>query len=250
MDGVVLASTIVIAIAGVISAGSAVTSVILTRRLSEDNRALRKAGTEPEVVAYAAQLGRHRAFFHLVLENVGQGPACDVEIFVDAKPNDFEGFDVQDVVPGMRRKVRSLLPKGERVEVMMGVHYRLFRNDGKDVLPPFDVEVTYANLRGVALPPRRHRIDVSEFSGRFIVNEPEVETADALKKIEKNLEHFASGFKRLHVEMITTAEREAQEDEILARREQEGRNHQSSHEKSTMNVDYKGGPPGTENSSP
>ena len=221
MDGIILTATIVIAIAAVFSAVSAVVSVALTRRLSEDNRALRKAGTEPEVVAYVAQLGKHRAFFHLVLENVGQGPACDVEIFVDATPNHFEGFDIQDVVPGMRRKVRSLLPQGERVEVMMGVHYRLFRNDGEDVLPPFDVEVTYSNLRGQMSPSRRHRVDVSEFSGSFLIGEPEVEAADALKKIEKNLEHFASGFKRLHVEMITTAEREAQEEEFRAQWEQE-----------------------------
>lgn len=210
MDWVIVAATVVIAF-------SAIASLWLNWRLSQDNRALRKAGTEPEVVAYLAPLGKYRAFFHLVLENVGQGPARDVELFVDAKPSDFDGFDVQDVVPGMRRKVRSLLPQGGRVEVMMGAHYKLSKNEGKDVLPAFYVEATYTNLRGAAISPRRHRIDVSEFSGRFLVNNPEVEVADAVKKIEKHLGHFASGDQHLHVETITTTEREAAEEERYAR---------------------------------
>ena len=210
MDWVIVAATMVIAF-------SAITSLWLNWRLSQDNRALRKAGTEPEVVAYLAPLGKYRAFFHLVLQNVGQGPARDVEIFVDAEPSDFDGFDVQEVVPGMRRKVRSLLPQGVRVEVMMGVHHKLSKNEGKDVLPAFYVEVAYTNLRGVAIPPRRHKIDVSEFSGRFLVNNPEVEMADAVQKIEKHLDHFASGFNRLHVETITTAEQQAADEERYGR---------------------------------
>lgn len=211
MDWVIVAATVVIAV-------SAIASLWLNWRLSQDNRALRKAGTEPEVVAYLAPLGKYRAFFHLVLENVGQGPARDVELFVDAKPSDFDGFDVQDVVPGMRRKVRSLLPQGERVEVMMGVHHKLSKDEGKDVLPAFYVEVTYTNLRGVAITPRRHKIDVSEFSGRFLVSAPEVEVADAVKKIEKHLGHFATGFNRLHVETITAAEQRAEDEAFLASR--------------------------------
>ena len=210
MDWVIVAATVVIAF-------SAITSLWLNWRLSQDNRALRKAGTEPEVVAYTAPLGRYNAFFHLVLENVGEGPACDVEFFVHANPDDFAEFNLRDIVPGRRRKVRSLLPQGGRVEVMMGVHHELFRNKGVDVLPPFDVEVTYTNLRGQLSRPRRHRIDVSEFAGPHLIGDPEVEVADALKKIEKHLGHFASGDQHLHVETITTAERDAADEERHAR---------------------------------
>ena len=129
MDGVIVAATVVIAFSAAVSAW-------LTWRLSQDNRALRKAGTEPEVVAYTALAGRYRSFFHVVLENVGQGPACDVEIFIDASPSDFARFNLMDIAAGTRRKVRSLLPQGERVEIMMAVHYEVFKDEGKDVLPP------------------------------------------------------------------------------------------------------------------
>ena len=42
-----------------------------------------------------------------------------------------------------------------------------------------------------------------------------------VEKMEKRLRHFASGFKRLHVEMITTADRRQHEEESRARWEQE-----------------------------
>ena len=87
--------------------------------------------------------------------------------------------------------------------------------------PPFHIEVSYTNLRGVKSPSRRHLIDVSEFSGPFLPGAPEVEVADSLKKIEKHLGHFASGFKRLRVETITTAERRARDEERRARWEEE-----------------------------
>ena len=45
MDWVIVAATVTIAC-------SALASLWLTWRLSQDNRALRRAGTEPEVVAY------------------------------------------------------------------------------------------------------------------------------------------------------------------------------------------------------
>ena len=103
----------------------------------------------------------------------------------------------------------------------MGVHHALFKNDGKDVLPPFSIEVTYTNLRGQMSPPQRHRIDVSEFSGRFLVNAPEVEVADAVKKIEGHLASLRGGSNRLLVETITTAERRVEDEAFLASRKQQ-----------------------------
>ena len=204
---------------------SASVSAWLTWRLSKDNRALLKAGTDPVVVAYLARTGRYGAFFQLVLENIGQGPAQDVEIFVDASPPDFAGFNLREIAPGTRRKVRSLLPQGERVELMMAVQQELFKDKGENVLPPFDVAVTYTNLRGVTSTGQRHLIDVSEFSGSSSFSSPEEETANAVKKIERHLEGIASGFKRLHVETITTADREARERADYEASERELREH-------------------------
>lgn len=213
MDWVIFAATIVIAIAAVLSAGSAVTSVVLTRRLSEDNRALRKAGTEPEVVAYLALDPVSPSVINLVLENVGQGPACDVDFFVDANPEDFSEHSVRFVAARSRQSI-TLLPQGQRIERMMGPGWDLMKEE--EPLPPFWVEVSYENLRGVRGEPQSYKLDVSEFGGSLADWPADERTAQSLEKIERHLDHFASGLNRLHVETITTAERQTADEELRA----------------------------------
>ena len=211
MDWVIVAATVVIAC-------SALASLWLTWRLSQDNRALRRAGTEPEVVAYLGLDPRSGFLVNLVLENVGQGPACDVEFFVDADPKDFADHKVMYVTAGTTRKVKSLLPQAERVERLIGVGNRLFSEDEEARLQPFRVEVSYSNLRGVPIGPRKYVLDIAELGGAVQSAPTEERLADSLEKIERHLGHFSTGFQRLRVETITTAERRAEEEERRARR--------------------------------
>ena len=199
MDWVIVAATVVIAV-------SALASLGVTWRLSEDNRALRKAGTEPEVVAYLGLDPTAPSLINLVLENVGQGPACDVEFFVDAEPEDFSERGVRFVTARSRQRV-GLLPQGQRIERMMAPGWDLMKEDNP--LPPFRVELTYANLRGTRFGPLvSEHLDVSQFEGALADRPPDERVADAVEKIEKHLGHFGSGFKRLRVETITTADRQ------------------------------------------
>ncbi|MCY3882147.1 MAG: hypothetical protein OXG61_08515 [Chloroflexi bacterium] len=214
MDGVIVAATVVIA-------SSALASLWLNWRLSQDNRALRKAGTEPEVVAYLAPDPRSGFFLDLVLENVGQGPACDVEYFVDAEPVDFAKHEVKYVPARTARKIKSLLPQGQRVSRFIGVGNRLYSEDEEARLQPFRVTVWYSTLRGTRIGPKEYVIDVAELGGSAQVDPGEERIAQSLEKIEKHLDHFASGFQRLHVETMTTAERRQQDQERRARWEQE-----------------------------
>ena len=214
VDWVIVAATVVIAISSVVSLG-------LTWRLSQDNRALRKAGTEPEVVAYLVPYAKEGACISLVLENVGQGPACDVEFFVDAEPKDFADHDVLSVTPRTTRKIRSLLPQGERIERLLGVGHRLFSDDQKAKLQPFCVTVSYSNLKGVRIGPKKYPLDIGELEGALGVSPVEKRLTDSVEKIERHLQHIASGFKRLHVETITTAERRAADEKRRACWEQE-----------------------------
>ena len=214
MDWVIVAATVVIAC-------STAASLWLTWRLSEDSRALRRAGTEPEVVAYLAPDPRSGFLVDLVLENVGQGPACDVEYFVDADSADFTKHEVMYVPARTSRKLKSLLPQGERVGRLMGVGNRLYSEDEQARLQPFRVKVWYSNLRGARVGPKEYALDIAELGGST-QNEPgEERLAESVEKIEKHLRHFASGFKRLRVETITTAERRKQNKERRARRDRE-----------------------------
>ena len=76
------------AIATIFIAVSAVVTTILTRKLARENELLRKAGTEPEVIAYL-DIGSH--FINFVLANVGQGPAQKVRFSIESDDFRFSG---------------------------------------------------------------------------------------------------------------------------------------------------------------
>ncbi len=221
VDWTLLVPTIIIAFAAVVSAGSALVSIRLTWRLSEDNRALRKAGTEPEVVAYLGIDRRSAYLVYLVLENVGQGPAVDVEYLADADPQDFAAHNVRKVPARTQRKIASVLPQGESRQRFMEGSTSLLGSDEKPALEPFRVKVSYSNLRGVPMGPKEYLLDVAELGDVVEVVPSDERLANSVEKIQGQLGQFAMGSGRLHVETITTEERESRDEELRARLEQQ-----------------------------
>ena len=95
LNGIAANPGAVTAVATVVIAFSAVFTAIVTRMLARENRLLRKAGTEPKVVAYLTpELGRHVPLINLNVANIGQGPAQNVVYSIDAEENDFEEYNV------------------------------------------------------------------------------------------------------------------------------------------------------------
>ncbi len=186
VDWVIVAATVVIAV-------SALASLWLNWRLTQDNRALRKAGTEPVVVAYLEIKRLSAAYLiYLALENVGQGPALDVEYFVDADPQDFAAHGVLKVPVRTQRKVASLLPQGGRIERFMGGSTTLLGDSEEAGLQPFRVRVSYTNLRGVAAESKEYPQDISEVREVVEVVPSDERIAKALEKIEKHLSRDAA----------------------------------------------------------
>ena len=166
-------------------------SLFVTWRLSQDNRVLRKIGTEPEVVAYLTLDTRSGFLVNLILENVGQGPACDVEYFVDADAKDFADHEVMDVTAGVTRRIRSLLPQGEQVERLMGMGYRLFGDDEANRLQPFRVKVFYSDLKGTPMGPKEYRLDITEMEGAALSMPSDERIAKSIKKVEHHMKDIA-----------------------------------------------------------
>ena len=190
MDWVIVAATVVIACSAAVSAW-------LTWRLSQDNRTLLKAGTEPEVVAYLAPDPRSGFLVDVVLENVGQGPACDVEYFVDADPEDFAKHKVVYVQARTSRKIKSLLPQGERVARFLGVGNALYSEDAEARLQPFCVRVWYSNLRGVRLGPKEYPLDIAELGGSAQIEPSEERLAKSMENVARHLGQVARDVKTL-----------------------------------------------------
>lgn len=221
LDWVIVVATVVIATMAAVSAGSAVVAAVLTRRLTQDNRALLKVGTEPEVVAYLGMERRSTYLVHLVLENVGQGPACDVEYFVDADPQDFADHGVLRVPANTQRKIASLIPQGERSQRLMGGSLELLGGGGQPALQPFRVRVSYVNLRGVRVEAKEYTLDVSELREVVEVEPSGERLANSLEKIEKHFASVRGTSDRLRVETITTAERREEREALLASQSQQ-----------------------------
>ena len=204
------------AIATAVIAVSAVFSAIITWKLAKENRLLRKAGTEPKVVAYLTMHPLYFLFINFVLANVGRGPARNVSFKFDADEEDFDNHNVA-LRNSANRNAISFLPQGESICLFFGDR-DLFKEPR---LFPFEVIIDYDDMNG------KHRreicqLDVAQFEGHSrIGTPPEKEIADALKKIQRNFSHFASGFERLKVETITTKEVCQERAEVLRRKREQ-----------------------------
>lgn len=178
-EEIIFIATIIIAVAAAFSAVSAIASVVVTKRLAEDNRILRKVGTEPEVVVFLRIDPRHWAI-NFVLANVGQGPARDVEVRFQADAADFLLHRVS-FQTGDYRKLATILPQGERYEMFFGGSTELFH---EPILQPFEVSIRYRDLAD-QLTEKVHLLDVSIFEWHSFVREPSV--AKSLSEIQKDI---------------------------------------------------------------
>lgn len=202
MDWVTVAATIVIALA-------AVTSAWITWRLSQDNRALRQAGTEPNVVAYLRTGARH-GFPEFVVANVGEGPAFNVTIRFVVDAAEFARKNVKQQA-NVDQAIAAVLPQGEK-------HVRFFAGlevFGDSPLEPFDVSVRSENSRGTVAEDS-FQLDVSHFMGYATIRTmTEHDIAKTLESMQRDFSQLTTGFRRLHVETITTAERQETERQWL-----------------------------------
>lgn len=134
------------AIATVVIASFAGITVWLTKTLAEENRLMRKAGTEPKVVAYLATDSQRSHTINFVLANVGRGPAKNVEFTIEADKNDFAAHDVSSTFTDHSGgRGTDMLPQGERIQSFFGI--------GPSLLTPsplggFGVSITYEDLNG------------------------------------------------------------------------------------------------------
>lgn len=173
-----------------------------TRALVRENRLLRKAGMEPLVVAYLKIDSRYKEIVKFALANVGQGAARNIRFRFSANAEDFASHEVRFSDTAERTAI-GILPQGDKIEVSLGVGHKLFE---KPRLQPFDVIVEYNDMSGKEVS-RTYQLDISQFDGWITIGQPaEHEIAEALKKIERNIEHFAMGLRRLSVETMTVAE--------------------------------------------
>ncbi|WP_156092656.1 hypothetical protein [Rhodovibrio salinarum] len=193
---------IVTAIATVVIAGSAIVSTRLTKALVEENRRLRQAGTEPKVIAYLSIDRRHKTCLNIVIGNVGNGPAYNVEIGRDADEDNFNKFVLSFRQTPSRPPI-PVLPPGDQIETFLNVGHELFDDEDNTLLKPFTIIVNYENTYGKK-ETTTQKMDVSAFKGLVTLGTPaEHEIADALTKISKSIQKIITPQGRVKIETMT-----------------------------------------------
>jgi hypothetical protein len=183
-----------------VSAVMATAVVFLTAALANDNRRLRKAGTEPDVVAYLLPDQRHLNMLNLVVANVGRGPARNVSLeFVgDIKTLYERGARL---LSRARMPIHSVLPQDERFVQIFGNALDIF--DG-GAPPDFLIKVHFENSAG-RKNSTEYRASIKDFEGLSRSISSEHEAAEALKQIASAVRNWTYS-DRLRVETITSAE--------------------------------------------
>lgn len=180
------------AIATIVIAFSAIITAVATKTLARENRLLRKAGTEPKVVAYLIIHPLYQTILNFVLANVGQGPARNISFKFNADETD---LDIHGVAlrNSTDREVLGFLPQGESIQVFFGSGLDLYK---EPKLKPFEVAVEYDDMDGKH-HIERCPIDIAQFDGFTSLGKPpEREVADSLKKIEGHLKHVVTELKK------------------------------------------------------
>jgi len=176
---------------GSVTALATIAIAALTWLLAIENRRLRKAGTEPKVVAYLLPHPDGTGAINFVVANIGQGPAKNVRFELDFDESDFVQHEAQ-LFNDKRRVRTNILPQGEKISALFGISYKLAGIDNKqEILKPFTVNITYDDLRG-KLRTSTHILNVSQFLGlKGLFGKPTIrEIADSLEGINNNIGTF------------------------------------------------------------
>ena len=202
----------VIALASTVSAFAAmilmVVTIIYARytwQLTVENCLLRKAGTDPQVVAYATINPRVYGAIDFVIANIGKGAARNVSYKVAAGGNDLKTKNVRLPLTGI---TFAFLPQDEQISTSMGMGWDLL---AEPPLAPFEIDVEYEDMSGNQ-QIGQFRIDVAQFEGLHrLGTPPEEDIANAVKKIADIIDGWAQ--RRLQVETISTSERKKQDEQ-------------------------------------
>ena len=175
---------------------SAIATSWFNRRLTQETVELRRAETEPNVAVYLELRARSRTLYDVVVRNVGNGPAYNIN-FVLLPAEGPEGFVKLWNLGFIRNGIRYLAP-GQEIRTLAG---RFFEMD----IGPISVDVNYQSASsGLQRKPRDFQetfaLDIHLLDGGSIVGtEPDQEIAQQMKKLVEAVSRVQSGWGAVHV---------------------------------------------------
>lgn len=193
---------------------STIVYAVLTWRLAGETRELRKAQTEPKVVAFVALRENAANISHLYIENIGAGAAFNIN-FTFGDENEGGKLLIKDFSqsPFLEKGLEFLGPKQKKPSFFSSaLEEKEIKKDAS-----FRITIKYENSIGEKYRDS-YTIDMSEFEGAIAWKSSLETIANNLEKIQKDIHHSSTGFRRLRVDSYTQEdrdrEREAREKRI------------------------------------
>jgi len=158
--------------ATVLSGFATVVIAVLTLFLWKENRLLRKAGSNPIVVAHFDMHPDGTGGVNMSLSNIGTGPALDVSFEIEANQDNFNQYSIQlDIA--RKRAPMTLIAQGEKVSFLFGVAHNLFtpknlnqaKQLGSKPLDPFNVIVKWSMVGSKVPHQKKYILDISQYVG-------------------------------------------------------------------------------------
>ncbi|WP_417820552.1 hypothetical protein [Terasakiella sp.] len=170
-------------VSALVSAAATAVISVLTIKLANENTKMRKASTEPHVVAYLSPDQSGNGAINFIIANVGQGPAFDVNFIFK---NDIDNFKANGVAVGNHtgRTPLNTLPQGEKYINFFAIIQVLA---SEPYLKPFEIQLTYKGINEKIIN-KKTTIDVKQFLGTNVPRRLGVhDIAESLQKIQKHM---------------------------------------------------------------
>lgn len=204
---------------GVVTLATAVYAV-LTWVLVAETRKMRKVQTEPKLEVTLRSVDEAIHIQRLHVRNIGLGPALHIKL----KPRVVAGGDQAQALVDeftktnfFRTGVSYLGPGEERYS-----HYSDMSKDHEyKIASVLAFDVSYRSATGDSYEETLI-IDMSEYKGTYKLGKPHLYSiALSLERLQKDLHHVVTGFKRIRTDTYTSEDRKAERDAILERIERE-----------------------------
>lgn len=181
----------------------------LNAHLVSETRKMREAQTEPHIQVTYRTRDEGINYLDVAIRNIGLGPAYEISFSLRSENTCEEKNDLVDSLEKLNCFSKGLTYLGPDQE-FSSFWTSLFDGHASKLDTRIHISCRYRNATGVqyATPCV---LNLSELKGISRIGEPPLlKIGKQLESIAKNVDHFATGFKRLRVDGFTQADRDAE----------------------------------------
>jgi hypothetical protein len=181
----------------------------LNARLVSETRRMREAQTEPHIQVTYKIREEWISLLDVAIRNIGLGPAYDISFELRAETDDEERNDLIESLQQLNCFSKGLSYLGPDQD-FSSFWTSLTESHESKLGTRVHVTCRYRNATG-ARYEMPCVLDLSELKGVRRIGEPALlKISKQIESIAKNIDHFASGFKRLKVDGYSQVDREAE----------------------------------------